>query len=506
MDEFSSSATRLFEEHKKDDLSTDSLDSTSETAWTKFTRRRVFGIKVLSNSVPATSNMNRRSPSSSPPHLDSYAASTFRVIEQPPPPSKNNRSMSMFELSGDYETDSPIQSYSPKYEYAEPDEFASASRLPRQRSASLFGSTTNPLRRCTSLQVNHTLGRSNNDENNWRLNIPNATDKADESTDKLERDRKKIRARRHSIQGSIEPLSQRLPSIVRAPKIQPSNLDSGLSWLATNPKQEQSVEFEFLDASEISTPDRSLSSRKRGPCGTQIEADMSLSLRSSARSLVLIPEDSQNFPTLPNINLHQSARNMEVESEDDDDDSVNDSRDTSFNSAVLHSEIEKVEEVEEIIESSCEPDQILNNMTTFEDLKYLLKTLQNQSKVQIFGSNSWTVTPRSAWPKSRSVEFIKWARAQFGFVSHSIDGSSFYLQIQKTHGRQLMQRVEAAVRLYETREYTSLQKPPCNDDQMKESPLFSRSAEKRKPLFLRSVFRCWSHLFVPRIILLTKYR
>lgn len=557
MDDLSSRAERvLFEEHKNDELLND-FDfevSTSETAWLKFVgetkrtptkkfggnpRRRAFGKCVRSDSVPVTSNvadattpesvvsdeMNRRSPSPSPPSFEPKAVPTFRAIEQPPRPSKNVRSMSMFELSPGLADDfvtSPVRCLSQNdesiYEYFSMQGSVPANRYPYQRSASMLGTSSNSLRRCTSLQVNHTLADSptNNDENNWRFNIRNSV--KDESPDKVERDSKKFRARRHSIQGYIEPLSERIRSAVSAPKPKPSNLASDLSWLVEQPNHEQPVEFDLFEASEtpeISTPDRSLSSsRKRGVCGTPIEADMSLPLLSTTagssirgRSLVLIPENSQNFPAIPNIRFHESARNLEVESEEEDDDSIDNSRNTSFNSAVSQGETEKMVDEEDVVGSCCEPDHILDNMTTFEDLKYLLKMLQNQAKVQIsFGSKSWTVTPRSSWPKSRSIEFIKWARAQFGFVSHSIDGSSSYLQIQKMHGSQLLQQIEAAVHLYETRECYSLQKL-SDDDQMKESPLFSRSSVERKsgssflryalpndPVFMRHP----SHSVIPR--------
>lgn len=548
---------RLFPEHKGDEdelLNEFDYDvAASETAWLKFVgetkrtptkkfggKRRAFGKFVRSNSVPVPSSdvattfdslseemlLRRRSPSPlPPPSFEPKIESTFRVIAQPPRPSKNMRSMSMFELSPGLDQDdeyvaSPIRCLSQNdegiYEYFNAmHESAPVNRYPHQRSASMFGSSTNnsnSLRRCASLQVNHTHANSpsrnnnsNNDENDWRINTRNLM--ADQTPDKVERDRKKIRARRHSIQGHIEPLSERITSAVSALRPPPSNLASDLAWLVVQPKEQSSLELDLLDASEvapdISTPDRSLSSssRKRGVCGTPIEADMSMSLLSTAgssirrRSLVLIPEDSQNFPTLPNIRLQDSARNWDVESDDeegddDDDDSTDHSRNTSFHSAVCQGESEKMVDEDDLVDQCGEPDYILDNMTTFEDLTYLLKMLQNQSKIQIsFGSNSWTVTPRSSWPKSRSSEFIKWARAQFGFASHSIDGSSSYLQIQKTHGRQLLQQIEAAVRLYETRE--SLQKiaeeEDDDDDHMKESPLFSRSSVERKSgsLFLR---------------------
>lgn len=537
MDDLSSRTTaRLFEEHKDDDflLNDNELDfevPTSETAWLKFVgetkrtptkkfggKRRAFGKFVRSHSVPVVSNdvetmesseENRRHSPSPPPSFEPDP--TFRAIEQPPRPSKNMRSMSMVELSPGFDKNdyvaSPIRCYSQNdegiYEYLNQHE-SSAPRYQYQHSASMYGSSTgtsnNSLRRCASLQVNHTLADSftKNDENDWRINIRNQM--TEQTPDKIERDRKKVRARRHSIQGNIAPLSNRIASAVSALKPQPSNLASDLAWLVVQPsKQEQSLELDLLDTSEapdMSTPDRSVSSsRKRGVCGTPIEADMSMSLLSTAtssirrRSLVLIPEDSHNFPTIPNIRLQDSARNLEVES-DDDDESIDNSRNTSFHSAVSQGETEKMadDEDDDLADRCCEPEHILDNMTTFEDLKYLLKMLQNQSKIQIsFGSNSWTVTPRSSWPKSRSSEFIKWARAQFNFASHSIDGTTSYLQIQKTHGRQLLQQIEAAVRVYETRE--CLQKILSVDDQMKESPLFSRSSAERKSrsLFLRYV-------------------
>ena len=546
MDDFSSGTARLFEEHKDDELllNDNELDfevPTSETAWLKFVgetkrtptkkfggKRRAFGKFVRSNSVPVVSSNDvatlessegilnrRRSPSPPPPSFETDP--TFRVIEQPPRPSKTMRSMSMVELSPGFDNDdyvaSPIRCYSQNdegiYEYLNQHE-SSAPRYPYQRSASMFGSSTstsnNSLRRCASLQVNnHTLADSftNNDENDWSINILNRM--TEQTPDKIERDRKKFRARRHSIQGNIAPLSNRITSAVSALKPQPSSLASDLSWLVQPPTHEQSLELDLLDASEapdMSTPDRSVSSsRKRGVCGTPIEADMSMSLLSAANSssrrrlLVLIPEDSQNFPTIPNIRLQDSTRNLEVESEDDDDESVDNSRNTSFHSAISQGEAEKMsDDQDDLADRCCEPDHILDNMTTFEDVKYLLKILQNQSKIQIsFGSNSWTVTPRSSWPKSRSSDFIKWARAQFGFASHSIDGSTSYLQIQKTHGRQLLQQIEAAVCLYETRE--CLQKI-SDDNQMKESPLFSRSSAERKrgSLFLRYAYHAISFL------------
>jgi hypothetical protein len=512
------SQSSLLEEHKNDDeLLLNDFDfevSTSETAWAKFVgestppkkmgipKRKAFGKFVRSHSVPLTSNDDVTSEELSteqiknhqPPLFEAKPSPTYRLVEQPPRPSKNVRSMSMFELSpgldhdDDDDVTSPVRCLSQNdegiYEYFQGHGSAPASRYPR--SASLFGSTNKFLRRCSSLQVNHTFDDSpnnnnnnnnNNDENKWRTrNVMN------ETPDKVERDRKKIRARRHSIQGHIEPLSERITSKVRA--LQPKPVDLELAWL-TQPVVD---EFPFLDASEtaeISTPDRSLSSsRKRGVCGTPIEADMSLSLTSSMirrRSLVLIPEDSQNLPTLPIIQ-HDSIRNQDVESEEEDNDD-DDSRNTSFHSSP--DEIEKMLEEDNVADRCGEPDFILDNMTTFDDLKYLLKMLQNQSKMQIsFGTNSWTVTPRSSWPQSRSSDFIKWARVQFGFASHSIDGSTSYLQIQKTHGRQLIQQLEAAVQLYETRE--SLQKI-SEDDPMKDSPLFSRAERKSRSLFVRYV-------------------
>ncbi|GAX26937.1 hypothetical protein FisN_9Lh237 [Fistulifera solaris] len=489
------SQSSLFEEHKNDDdeLLINDFDfevSTSETAWAKFVgesssttptknnpKRKAFGKFVRSHSVPLHDVMTSEE-IIIPPPPSFETKPTYRMLEQPPRPSKNVRSMSMFELSPGFDDDctvSPVRCLSQNDEDVY--KYFHGSANPRSTNHS-------SLRRCSSLQVNHTFDspnnntNNNNDENQWQIrNMMNETPE--------ERDRKKIRARRHSIQGHIEPLSERITSKVRA--LQPKPLD--LAWLT----QPQVDDGQFLDASAeiISTPDRSLSSssRKRGVCGTPIEADMSLSLTSSIirrRSLVLIPEDSHNLPTLPIIPKDR-IRNQHVESEEEEEeDDVNDddSRNTSFHSTP--DEMEKMRKQEENGADRCnEPDSILDHMTTIDDLKYLLKTLQNQSRMPIsFGTNSWTVTPRSSWPQSRSSDFIQWARVQFGFACHSIDGSTSYLQIQKTHGRQLIQQLEAAFQLYETRR-ESLQKI-SEDDRMKDSPLFSRTERKTQSLFVRS--------------------
>jgi len=90
---------------------------------------------------------------------------------------------------------------------------------------------------------------------------------------------------------------------------------------------------------------------------------------------------------------------------------------------------------------------IFQNMSSYEDLKFLVKTLRRERKrIASFGmSNMLNIVPPNVWPSSRKTAFITWATSCLGLNYRSHDGTPSHLQISLVKGTQLQQRLEGAL-------------------------------------------------------------
>lgn len=274
--------------------------------------------------------------------------------------------------------------------------------------------------------------------------------------------RKKIRARRKSIQGTVAPVSsESINHIAR----------SAEDWK----RIERSPPQDNLDHStglEPASPARSVaSSRKRGVGGSPIFSDLgddmsstgnmsvSNNSRSTRRNRIFSPEaDRQHefmYQSLDFTTGRQSPereRNiMDLDSDADGEheDDSNGSQNLSFESSSNHLSDGRVESiVDQLVKSEMD---VLETMSSFQDLRFTLASLRKEKKKQTsvtfaFG-DSWTLAPKHDWSQSRRNAFLQWATQNLGFSIRSVGGSGNvnYLQISRTKGNELLEKLEAAL-------------------------------------------------------------
>jgi hypothetical protein len=95
-------------------------------------------------------------------------------------------------------------------------------------------------------------------------------------------------------------------------------------------------------------------------------------------------------------------------------------------------------------------DQVFSNMSSYEDLKFLIRELRkwNSGKqTVVFGTirRLCTIVPPKQWGHERKLAFHEWATTHLGFCHRSGGGMVSYLQTSQSNGRQVLKTLEAAL-------------------------------------------------------------
>lgn len=298
-------------------------------------------------------------------------------------------------------------------------------RLPLQRSASLqVGPSSEHTRSSSSVSSFASLIAENSNPN------------FDEPPD-LPRERKKIKARRHSF--ALPSMASRQSSSSSGS----SHLPPDLQWLShvhTSTSIEEPFEgFAALSKGTsnflTSTPSR----RKRGVCSSPNSSDAEERLHYSgssysgsrrSRSRIFSPEDSV-----------QPCRNTEHDNDPMEETSGEESLSSSPDSSM---------ETTDIILTSPGPVPnsakcILDTMPSVDDLDFMLNELKKSAEKEVFfGSDSLRVVPPpDQWSCARKTKFISWAMDTLGCTKAFAGASLPFLRISKSRGMQLIATLEA---------------------------------------------------------------
>ncbi|KAL7572485.1 hypothetical protein ACA910_000312 [Epithemia clementina (nom. ined.)] len=422
-----------------------------------------------------------------------------------------------------------------------------------------------PLRRSWTSSSNPTIVAigENSHPNFWNPEDDNndeqeEEDGADEEPLDGKRGRKKMRARRASIQGVIPSLSElsmlqkhssgsmtaRVTSphpfsIPPRPGTSTKSLSACLSPCNNHDKR-RSVSAELsvgdfvssLGGGSPSTSSRASSGRKRGVCGSPIVDSMtddlssntglsisinscgsSLSVRRRSRSRIFSPpttpstQQQQPQPPLSNLSLPvslnpslmmlqqhahrklsqksssssssshrrqvtlQTVHNLDEEcrgmdgcsssSDDDSEASVPHPNDMSLVTEECHP-VPVITVSTDKSNDGSKPEQsqgsrdvnILATMSSYDDFKFLIRELRNESKRNEKGfmcgrgNASWTVSPPTAWHSQRRTAFFHWALQQFQFTLRPLGNAVNALQISKARGQVVLATLEEALITY----------------------------------------------------------
>jgi len=279
-----------------------------------------------------------------------------------------------------------------------------------------------------------------------------------------QRERKKSRARRNSIQGTVVPLSE--------------SESRSCTHLARSREAWREIErsspsntFDISESNLFGSPARSVaSSRKRGVGGSPLCSDVEdlsstggLSVSNGSRSgrptrsrsRVFSPESQMlpfQFPKLENC--RGSPENdrgvMDIDTDDDRDDDSDDSPNTSFESS--ENEMSTIFKSDPAVTRFVENErEILESLDSYADLsynelKFVVKGLLKQEKISSTTfAGSWTVCPDPGWDSNRRSSFIRWATHHLGFSLCSAGASVTFLRIQKTKGTELLKNLKAGL-------------------------------------------------------------
>jgi hypothetical protein len=322
---------------------------------------------------------------------------------------------------------------------------------------------------------------------------------------------RKKQFRRSSIHGgSTTPLSD-LMSIAQV------KADLGTpTWL--NPdKTSPAKGLDFGDLTDYgmgsgltSSPARSVaSSRKRGVNGSPFSdiddwsstgglsashnSSSSLSARRSrSRIFSLVPGVS--LPFAPSMKVaagngaggksNEDLRTMDVESDghasDSDGSNAGVSPDTSFESARGQPSFLIPWGKQQSDESESSGDDIFETMSSYPDLKFLIKTLRRESEGRCAMGNSWNVAPPAQWTSSRRGAFFQWSTRHLGFDVRATGGAFNYLQISRTRGAEVLSKLEEALVSYKQKEVDK-QKQKSPDLLLDAFSFMDTSCSARKP-------------------------
>jgi hypothetical protein len=267
---------------------------------------------------------------------------------------------------------------------------------------------------------------------------------------------KKIRSRRHSI--NCAPLSDTKPP----PGVSNVGADP-LFWLSQESPEMKKFSMLCNDLSEVPSypsPERSVSSsRKRGVCGSPLRdvdewynpSSLSINNSTQRKSRIFAFEETESLPIVPNLKPARQRYGMDIDSDDDDS---NCSPNVSFTNPT--SQTEKLVHNSPVDEAKiASPDYIFETMSSYEDLKFLIKALRKEenSRMLSFGlSNSWNVAPPAAWSSSRRSTFLYWTAQHLGFAVRAVGAAVTYLQIPQSRGTTVRKNLEAALIHYKHNE------------------------------------------------------
>jgi hypothetical protein len=453
-----------------EDYEFDVSEAATVTAWSKaaMPRRRAFGTKGKGRSARSfrtkKPQMSRGSPSEESGFLGGDSMSPEKNLF-----SRDN--VVAEECATDFPSNGMARRAAPKLTRSNtitgnaPSLPKPSKRLNRSASLSLFSSGARDSSDATSTDEDQQLKP-------WSENAnPNHFEDLLEAELKSGGSRKK-QFRRSSIHGSTTPLSD-LMSIAQV------KADLGTpTWL--NPdKTSPSKGLDFGDLTDCgiaSSPARSVaSSRKRGVNGSpfsdiddwsstgglsaSINSSSSLSARRSRSriySLVAAPGMPLPFaPMMKSGRSHEELRTMDVESDghaSDSDSNAGISPETSFESASGHPSflIPWGKQVSD--ESAGSGDDIFDTMSSYQDLKFLIKTLRRESEGRCAMGNSWNVAPPAGWTSSRRGAFFQWSTRHLGFDVRATGGAFNYLQISRTRGAEVLSKLEEALVSYKQKE------------------------------------------------------
>jgi hypothetical protein len=86
-------------------------------------------------------------------------------------------------------------------------------------------------------------------------------------------------------------------------------------------------------------------------------------------------------------------------------------------------------------------DDVINTMSSYQDMKYLTKRLRSQRE----GSVCWHVALPSAWGEAQRRGFIQWITASLGFTHRKAGAQAAYFQIPKSKGAGILKLLEASI-------------------------------------------------------------
>lgn len=286
-----------------------------------------------------------------------------------------------------------------------------------------------------------------------------------------------------------------VPSVSASTSSTFSNLarDDGTTW--ANPPLPPSdyspfptslKEYDFLDTSPAMSSVGS--QRKRGICETprdtfddcQSTNGFSLSRHSTSRSRILSPPVRQlsefsmdQSDRMIDFSLHSVGKTSKVammEIASDDGDSAPESHDGLDSDDDIHvdkgmhrrsaaptfvpfeqrqknrSAIPRpsgpMVQPTPISQEKNEVDQVLRTMSSFQDLRFLTKTMRREKEVSRV---SWHVALPIAWSGSRRAACIQWATNSLGFTLRAAGGQVAFLQISKSKGETILKVLEESL-------------------------------------------------------------
>lgn len=317
-------------------------------------------------------------------------------------------------------------------------------RVARQRSFTSEGPskvTRRPLQRTVSLQVGST---TNNGEGLSHVSSfaslvqENSNPNFDDPPD-LPRERKKIKARRHSF--AVAPPTSRQSSSSSGS----SALPPDLQWLApqlqtpsSNKTQDSAEAFAALSQGSAGSLSTTPSRRKRGVCSSPHSSDTEDFLHFSGSSYSGSRRSrSRIFSLEESI---QPCRNGADDPMDESsaDESCSSSPDTSM-------EMDAIPKTPAPLPK--QPRTILESMASIDDLDFLVGELKKSSEGPLFGSNTLNVVPPSSqWSCQRRTQFVAWTTNHLGFSRCSAGTGYPYVRISKNRGLQILALLEAAKR------------------------------------------------------------
>ena len=391
---------------------------------------------------------------------------------------------------------------------------STASRRTFQRSHSVTG-ISNGFNNNNAGHNNNRLSWSAMKGDEWGENIdPNL----DEEVENTGRERKKIRARRHSLLDTLPSTAMSRTSSSSTTRSSLSQ-DPDLNWLAesaASPSKpldlSRHLENEVNSAAAFTqahspTAHSVASSRKRGVCGSPILSDqddwMTLSgssvsdRRTRSRSRIFSPPPGESLPMPPSLarcnndEFAQRARDAMDMDDDSDDESCPDPSSSPDSSFEMMDVVPGKAEEEAPVDDKSKMKRVFDTMSSYQDLEFLIKELRKESKQRpkIFGSSDiWKVAPPvNKWTTQRRASFTAWAKDHLGFTVRSMGMGITYVQISKTRGTAVLETLEAALIEHKKMELQNDQGP-----QESQEPLFLLpSTLKRRASTGSTGIFCW---------------